>query len=299
MRELQLTDVGGDQGRLSTAPREDMQQPAPTHVLVVEDDPISRDVVYQMLSHFGYQVSTVDGGQAALASVRQVDYDLVFMDYRMIGMDGLETTRRLRAGEGGAAGRTVPIIALTAQAFAEDRDACLAAGMNDFLTKPVVVDSLVSAILQWARRGGHMQAPEQVPARAPSPAAAAPAVFDAAVLSALPMVADGSQPSYRDVVLKMFMQSVPPLLDTIRQAALGGDKSAAQMAAHTLKSSSAAVGALALSACAADAEAHLRAGHQNMAHLPGLFEGEFHRLCHALSLPLPRIGSSESAGQRC
>src|SRR5690606_35070738 len=93
----------------------------------------------------------VDGGPAALAALREARWDLVFMDYRMMEMDGLETTRRIRAGEGGPAGLHVPIIALTAQAFEEDRAACLAAGMNDFLTKPVQASALEAAIARWAR----------------------------------------------------------------------------------------------------------------------------------------------------
>lgn len=263
-----------------------MTQQAPIHVLVVEDDVVSRDVAYQMLSHFGYRVSAVDGGHAALATVREVRVDLVFMDYRMLAMDGLETTRRLRAGEAGPSGRTVPIIALTAQAFVEDREACLAAGMNDFLTKPVVLDKLVAAIERWGRRAASHVAADQMPVVAQACAPAdGPEVFDHAVLAALPMVADGSQPSYGEVVLKMYFKSLPELLTSIRLAAGGGDTRTVQHIAHTLKSSSAAVGALALAACAAEAEAHLRAGHTTMSHLPVRFDTEFERLCAVLGRP--------------
>lgn len=109
-----------------------------------------------------------------------------------------------------------------------------------------------------------------------------PQIFDQSVLAALPMVADGSQPHYGDLVLDLYFKSLPDLLATIRQAASSGDTQKAQHAAHSLKSSSAAVGAMAMAACAANAEAHLRFGHQDMAHLPGQFDTEFDRLCATL-----------------
>jgi CheY-like chemotaxis protein len=255
----------------------------PIHVLVVEDDVVSRDVACQMLSHFGHRASAVECGADALAFVRETDCDLVLMDYRMLDMDGLETTRRMRAGEAGPRGLTVPIIALTAQAFVADRDACLAAGMNDFLSKPVMVDSLVSAVERWGRCEAELDASDAPFSLAPTgPAAGAPAVFDPSVLAALPMVADGSQPEYGEVVLDLFFKSMPQTLASIRQAAAGRDTQSAQHVAHTLKSSSAAVGAFALAACAARAEAHLRAGHTNMSHLPSQFDMEFERLCTML-----------------
>ena len=107
-------------------------------VLVVEDDELNRSIVGGLLRHAGYRVSEAIEGRHALAMLPQLDrVDVVLMDWQMPDMDGLEVTRRLRAGAAGEVGKTVPIIALTANAFAEDRVACLEAGMNDFLTKPI------------------------------------------------------------------------------------------------------------------------------------------------------------------
>jgi CheY-like chemotaxis protein/HPt (histidine-containing phosphotransfer) domain-containing protein len=275
-----------------------MQQ-APVHVLVVEDEAVSRDVACELLRHFGCKASAVDNGQAALAVIREGQCDMVLMDYRMLDMDGLETTRRMRAGEAGPSGRTIPIIALTAQAFVADRQACLAAGMNDFLTKPVQADALLAAVQRWstpsaATASGHGTPP---PHATSSPAATWPAVFDPRVIATLPMVADGSQPSYAEVVLNLYLQSVPPLLAQIRQAALHGDALKAQHAAHTLKSSSAAVGALALAACAADVEASLRAGQALSPKLPQRFDLEFDKLVAALGRA--RGAKPESTPQPC
>ncbi|WP_127998532.1 response regulator [Piscinibacter defluvii] len=131
------------------------------HVLVVEDDRVNQAIVCAMLRHAGFQASTADDGAQALALLAAEDYDLVLMDWQMPDMDGLEVTRRLRAGAAGRHGKTVPIVALTANAFVEDRAACLAAGMNDFLTKPVLAASLEASVARWtvhARR-----APEAPP----------------------------------------------------------------------------------------------------------------------------------------
>ncbi len=113
-------------------------------LLVVEDNPINRRVFDLTLKKIGYQTKLVDSGQAALAELDQRPYDIIFMDVQMPGMDGLETTRHIR--------RRLPkeqqprIIALTAHAMSEDRRRCLAAGMDDYLSKPVQRDHLRSIL---------------------------------------------------------------------------------------------------------------------------------------------------------
>jgi signal transduction histidine kinase/CheY-like chemotaxis protein len=122
-------------------------------VLIVEDDPVNQTIVSAMLGQAGFHTElAADGGQA-LRRCADARFDVVLMDWQMPDMDGIEVTRRLRAGEAGELGRHVPVVALTANAFAEDRAACLAAGMNDFLSKPVVAEDLVSVVSRWTRRG--------------------------------------------------------------------------------------------------------------------------------------------------
>ncbi len=113
-------------------------------VLVVEDNPINQKVIVLMLEKLGYQVALANNGLEALAAAEQAQFQLVFMDCQMPEMDGLEATRQLRAS-----GYVVPIVALTANAFDSDREACLAAGMNDFLTKPVMPDKLKQVLAAW------------------------------------------------------------------------------------------------------------------------------------------------------
>lgn len=137
----------------ATAARATVPMPDAGHrprVLVVEDDALNRRIVCRLLQHEGCEVVPAADGAAALGAIARSGFDLVLMDWQMPDMDGLEVTRRLRAGEAGDRGRVVPIVALTANAFAEDRDACLAAGMNDFLTKPVQHGLLAAAVRRWA-----------------------------------------------------------------------------------------------------------------------------------------------------
>ncbi|HET7791871.1 MAG TPA: ATP-binding protein [Rhizobacter sp.] len=106
-------------------------------VLLVDDDAVNTMIASQMLESAGVTVLTASTGVEALNQLTRGGFDLVLMDWRMPDMDGLEATRRLRAGEAGEAARHLPVIGFTANAYAEDRAACLAAGMDDVLVKPV------------------------------------------------------------------------------------------------------------------------------------------------------------------
>lgn len=116
-------------------------------VLLVEDNATNRLVAQKMLKSIGVDVVTAENGEQALQVFKQGNTDLILMDWHMPVMDGLEATRRIRAT--GHEGRQVPIIALTANVLDDQRAACLAAGMNDVLTKPISRDALLSRLSQW------------------------------------------------------------------------------------------------------------------------------------------------------
>ena len=116
------------------------------HILVVEDNPTNRKVVEAMLRKQGYRVDSVEHGLAAVEFVRQQRPDLILMDVQMPVMDGCDATRAIRQFEAETGGDRLPIVALTAGAFAEDRENCLAAGMDDFLTKPVNQAALLDVL---------------------------------------------------------------------------------------------------------------------------------------------------------
>jgi len=130
------------------APLRSTAAPAATgvRVLLAEDNPINAMLARTLLRREGACVEHVLGGEAALQALLTSTYDLVLMDVRMPGLSGLEATRTLRAR-----GVTTPVVALTANAFDDDRRACLDAGMDDFLVKPLSPDALKAALARWTR----------------------------------------------------------------------------------------------------------------------------------------------------
>ncbi len=287
-------------------------RPAATvHVLVVEDDALNQTIVRRLLSHGGCDSTAASDGAHALALLSARHFDLVLMDWQMPDMDGLEVTRRMRAGEAGPRGMKVPIVALTANAFAEDRTACLAAGMNDFLTKPVLADVLMLTVRRWALQAPARSSDEHRPRLADGGVgvdseglatgtgagvsnfgavsvrggldAPRPAVFDPSVLAALPMVADGSEPHYAHELMAMFLESAAQMLLDVEQAMAAADHARLRLIVHSLKSSSATVGALELSRLAQTHEEHLRRGLAPVQALAPLLSQAVGRLAGAVA----------------
>lgn len=122
-------------------------RPSGTRVLLVEDNPVGALLAATLLRREGCAVETAASGHEAIDAMKRARYDLVFMDMRMPGMDGPSAARAIRAG-----GDRTPIVALTANAFAEDRKACLEAGMDDHLVKPLELESLRASLARWTNR---------------------------------------------------------------------------------------------------------------------------------------------------
>ena len=117
------------------------------HALIVDDNEINRRVAQKLLERFGFQVSALDGGRPAVALLQERQFDVVFMDCQMPDMDGFDATRAIRGNE--RTDRHQLIIAMTAHALKGDREQCLQAGMDDYLTKPVKLDALAEVLARW------------------------------------------------------------------------------------------------------------------------------------------------------
>jgi CheY-like chemotaxis protein len=120
-------------------------------ILVAEDNPVNQMVAQAMINKLGYQVDIVANGQETINALRMIPYDLVLMDCRMPEMDGFEATRLIRKAESKVLDPNIPIIAMTASAMSGDREMCLRAGMNDFISKPVRKQTLGQMIATWLK----------------------------------------------------------------------------------------------------------------------------------------------------
>jgi len=232
-------------------------------ILLVDDNPINREVALQLLDGSGLLVDTADNGAEAVRMAAACPYDLVLMDVQMPVMDGLEATRQIR---GLPDWDRTPIVAMTANAFAEDRLACEMAGMSDFVPKPVEPADLYATLLKWLRDPELPPAPRQ---HAEAPATPEPVVRPVATLWERLLAVPGldvelgvqrllgRRERYLDILQRcVSAQCAPEAI--LRQAMQAGDRATAQLEAHGLKGAASTLCAHDLAARAARLEAALR-----------------------------------------
>ncbi|MDB5805667.1 MAG: sensor hybrid histidine kinase [Betaproteobacteria bacterium] len=231
-------------------------------VLVVEDNPVNREIACTMLEQLGRGHEVAENGRDALERLAAQAFDLILMDCQMPEMDGFEALRQIRAGTPLAVTPGVPVIALTANALAGDREHCIDAGFNDYLSKPFSEADLRTVLARWLPQAANAFTPpaaQPISIRLEPAAAPLDSPLDPRILHNLQTMEQGGAHGLIARLCGAFLASAPPLFEELRAAAGRGDMAAARLAAHTLKSSNANIGALAVSKLFAQIEADARA----------------------------------------
>ena len=227
-------------------------------VLLVEDNPVNQALAASQLKSLGFTVELAENGAEAVTACQRTQFDFILMDCQMPVMDGFEATRRILADRQDVTG--CPIVAMTANTMQGDRERCLEAGMVDFLAKPYRQAELVEVIARWLDAPeGKAVAAAPAPAEAVTPTPAPADALDTAVLRTIAAQHSSGNALLRKVV-GVFREDGRRQLESLQAAWHNGDIATATRAAHTLKSSSASLGALWLSARCREVELALRAG---------------------------------------
>jgi CheY-like chemotaxis protein/HPt (histidine-containing phosphotransfer) domain-containing protein len=247
-------------------------------VLVAEDNVVNQRVAQRMLEKLGCRVDVAANGSETVQMLQLLPYDVIFMDCQMPELDGYEATREIRARESASAGKhRTTVIAMTANTMLGDRERCLAAGMDDYVPKPVRIDDLRAALDRWRPHAPIAPTPEDAPAEPSEP------TIDRAQLESLRDLQDPGDPDVIRELIEMFLGDAQRSLDAIRAASASEDSATLTRAAHTLKGSSANMGAQQLSTLSRRIEE--RARSHSLAGLEGLLaemEPEMHRVRTAL-----------------
>ncbi|WP_141758678.1 response regulator, partial [Duganella sp. HH105] len=217
-------------------------------VLLAEDNPVNVEVASAMLEGLGLEVSRACNGEEALHSVQAGEFDLILMDCQMPVMDGFAATTEIRRHEQqrGRA-RNLPIIAITANALQGDRESCLAAGMDDYLSKPFTQQALGQTIARWISLPRVPAAQDAAVQQAPAPAATAfGGEINRQALDNIRALSASNGDALLERVLQAYLDDTPSHLRALQQAIATGNTVQLRKAAHSLKSSSANVGATAL-----------------------------------------------------
>lgn len=220
---------------------------AKPRILLAEDNPVNQKVAVLMLEKLGCRIDVVGNGQEAVTALRQFPYDLVFMDCQMPEMDGFEATAAIRALPLAAA--DVPIVALTANAFKDDQDRCLAIGMNDFLSKPVTSPGLQRMLARWVKTESE---PAALQTNSTENRASSDKLLN--IRKTLEDMAGMLGAEIVPEVLALFAATADELLPALQRAIAGRDFSVLERHAHRLKGTLAQIGAQDVAQLAAELE---------------------------------------------
>jgi len=203
-------------------------------VLVAEDNTVNQKVVVQQLLKLGCNADVVGNGQEVIATLERIPYDVVFMDCQMPEMDGWEATRRIRQREAEQSRPPVHVVAMTANAMSADRELCVAAGMNDFVAKPVRLEELARVLDQFPDRAEPADSTEPAP---PAPRPAEKGLVNLQVLDRLRALRRlGAADPFAEIV-NLYLEQTPELLGKLGEACAREAGDLLNRHAHTLKGS--------------------------------------------------------------
>jgi PAS domain S-box-containing protein len=256
--------LGADRERTETlraGPSFDIDRMRGARILLVEDNEINQEVAIGLLEDAEVFVDLAENGAVAVRMVRDNNYDIVLMDMQMPVMDGIEATRIIKAD---SRFHTLPIIAMTANAMASDRELCLEAGMNDHIGKPIDPDQLLGVLLRWIKRleGDGPATTDRTSANAPGAVDEAAALEIAGIEVKSALKRTGGNRKRYETLLRRFAQQQAGTVEGIRKALSAGDVATAERAAHSLKGAAGTLGAAALAEAAAKAETAIRTGQE-------------------------------------
>ncbi len=284
VRQSQLHDCLATVMGKASSRTEVVTQPAPAsaptqvgiRLLMAEDNAVNQKVGARMLEKMGYPVDIVGSGADAVSALAKGSYAAVIMDCQMPEMDGYEATAEIRRLEG--AGRHTPIIALTASAMVGDRERCLAAGMDDYLSKPLRDADLAAVLSRWLPGGDA----DTTAHASPSPAHE-PAVLDPSYLANLRDMAEYSGRDILRELAELFARDIPGQLAKLRRALDEGDTDTLRRVAHTLKGTAGGLGATEAMTVCGRLEALATSGElEGAVALVTQVVGQFERVSHAL-----------------
>jgi CheY-like chemotaxis protein len=279
-----LTPIEASGGRFDGA----LGQRLPLRILLAEDNTVNQKLAVRLLERMGYRADIAANGLEVLEALQRQHYDVILMDVQMPDMDGLEASRII--GKEWPTQQRPRIVAMTANAMQGDREECLAAGMDDYLTKPIQVKALQEVLERtglWAKR--RSQPLEQL-VEAVSPTGNVERqvllepVLDPAVFSELRQLQGEGEPDIVQELAEAFQFETPPLLQALRKAVVDGQPEQLKRAAHNLKGSSNNLGAHTMADISADLEALGKQGTlAGAAELIDCLEHEYQRVCQALA----------------
>jgi two-component system sensor histidine kinase/response regulator len=250
-------------------------------ILLVEDNPVNREVAVGMLESLGCAIDAAENGSKAIEAMNAAIYDAVLMDCQMPVMDGLTATAEIRRREQTSGAARVPIVALTANAMEGDRERCLAVGMDDFLSKPFTQQQLATLLRRWLALRTLPESERRDLSRVP--------LIDPDVLRNIAALA---KPALLNSMIDLYLQYSPGLMGAIETAAANMQADALSQAVHTLKSSTSNLGGTRLAVVAKECEALIREGGiTQVASIVPKLRREYQEFCAALT----RERSSDAA----